>query len=270
MKSILVGPGRAGVALSLRLVDSGHSVVGVLGRDEAASRIAVTSLGSSLLDWETDLPPAELLLVAVRDDAIAPVAQRLASLVGSVDAAVHLSGLKPVSELAALDGPMLGSFHPLQTLPTAEVGARRLEGAWAAITSADDFLADRLFALATSMGMHPFELEDEVKPLYHAAAASAANYPLAALAMAKKLFEAAGVPYEAAAPLVAAVIENAAELGPVAALTGPVARGDVGTVTAQLAAVAEAAPELLDAFTAFARLAATTAGTDGVLSEVLQ
>ena len=64
---------------------------------------------------------------------------------------------------------MLGSFHPLQTLPDPEIGATRLGGAWVAITADSDLFADRLFALAASIGMHPFELDDAAKPLYHAA-----------------------------------------------------------------------------------------------------
>ncbi len=87
--------------------------------------------------------------------------------------------------------------------------------------------------------------------------------------MAERLFVAAGVPYEAAAPLVEAVVANAADLGPIAALTGPIARGDVGTVRAQVEAVAAAAPDLLDAFKAFGRSTARTAGTEGLMAEVL-
>ncbi|NIR35990.1 MAG: DUF2520 domain-containing protein, partial [Actinobacteria bacterium] len=108
----------------------------------------------------------------------------------------------------------------------------------------EDYLADRLFELATSIGMHGFELDDSDKALYHAAAAAAANFPLAALAMSRNLFEAAGVPFDAAGPLVEAIVANAFEMGPADALTGPIARGDVGTVAAQLAAIRDAAPDL--------------------------
>ena len=126
------------------------------------------------------------------------------------------------------------------------------------VTANEDYLADRLFALATSLGMHPFELHDEAKPLYHAAAAAASNYSLAALAMSHRLFEAAGVPFSAARPLVEAVVANAFDLGPQAALTGPIVRGDLGTVRSQLAAIEATAPDLLEAFKAFGRLTAAT------------
>jgi predicted short-subunit dehydrogenase-like oxidoreductase (DUF2520 family) len=269
MDLILVGPGRAGLALSLRLSDSGHSIVGVIARDRAAADIAAARLDSVPLSWEEELPSADLVVVAVRDDAIAPVAERLAPVSSRVESAVHLSGLAPVSALGGLDGPELGSFHPLQTLPDAEVGASMLEGAWGGVTADSDLLADRLFALATSIGMHPFELDDAAKPLYHAAAAAAANYPLAALAISERLFAAAGVPFEAAGPLVAAVVANAMSMGPHDALTGPIVRGDVGTVRAQLAAIEEAAPDLLEHFKAMGRATAAVVSTDAI-NEVLQ
>jgi predicted short-subunit dehydrogenase-like oxidoreductase (DUF2520 family) len=146
----------------------------------------------------------------------------------------------------------------LQTLPTPEAGAARLAGAFIAVTASEP-LQERLEGLARSLGATPFPLRDDAKPLYHAAAAAAANFPLAAFAMASDLFESAGVPWEAAKPLVEAVVANAFELGPRVALTGPVARGDVATVAAQLDAVAESNPAWQVTFARFvASLAALT------------
>jgi predicted short-subunit dehydrogenase-like oxidoreductase (DUF2520 family) len=261
MDFILVGPGRAGLALSIRLNESGHRPVGVLARDPAAARQAAHRFEVEVLGWGKELPPADLLVLAVRDDAISEVASLLAPHVGVVESVVHLSGLTPVAALESFSGQMIGSFHPLQTLPTPEVGAARLVGSWVAITTREDYLADRLFEMATSAGMHGFELDDDAKAVYHAAAAAAANFPLAALAMSKRLFDSANVPFEAAAPLVQAVVENAFAMGPVQALTGPIARGDVGTVRAQLAAVRDAAPDLVDDFVAYVRATARVAGT---------
>lgn len=269
MDFILVGPGRAGQALSIRLAEVGHRMVGVLARDPAIGASISARFDATHLDWDEVLPVADLLVVAVRDDAISDVAARLATKSSAVAAAIHLSGLAPTTELAAFEDQMIGSFHPLQTLPTPEAGAARLEGAWVAITARDDYLADRLFELAQSAGMHGFELDDDAKALYHAGAAAAANYPLAALAMSRRLLTAAGVPFEAAGPLVRAVVENALDLGPVEALTGPIARGDVGTVQAQVAAVAETTPDLLEAFLAWARATAAIAGTEQTMQEVL-
>ncbi len=269
MDLLLVGPGRAGTSLAIAAGAAGHRVTGVLARDAVAGATAAERFDCPALAWDADLPAADLLLVAVRDDAIGPVAERLSGHAAAVEGVVHLSGLTSVAALAPIGDLPLGSFHPLQTLPTPEAGAARLAGAWIAVTTDDNLLGDRLFTLAASMGAHPFEVADEAKPLYHAGAAAAANFPLAALSMSRRLFEAAGVPFEAAAPLIRAVVDNALAMGPEAALTGPVARGDVGTVAAQLAAVRAAVPELATDFAALVMAVARVAGTEDEMGPVV-
>jgi predicted short-subunit dehydrogenase-like oxidoreductase (DUF2520 family) len=270
MDLILVGPGRAGLSLSLASLEAGHRVVGVLAREPAEARAAAGRLGAEPLSWDANLVRADLLVVAVRDDAIEAVADRLAHRAAAVEGAVHLSGLKSAGALDAIAGPPVGSFHPLQTLPTPEAGASRLAGAWIAVTSNDDLLSDRLFSFAASLGARPFELDDGAKPLYHAAAAAAANFTLAALAMSRQLFEAAGVDFAAAEPLVRGVVDNALAMGPEQALTGPAARGDVGTVRAQLAAVRAFSPELAEDFAAMVRATARVAGTEDQIRQALE
>ncbi|MCJ7726283.1 MAG: DUF2520 domain-containing protein [Acidimicrobiia bacterium] len=271
MKLLLAGPGRAGRSLFSRAAAGGHEISGVVARNPSAASAAAADLGTVAIGWDAPLPACDLLVIAVRDDAIGEVAAHLAPAASEVRAAVHVSGLTPVATLAPLAGTCaIGSFHPLQTLPDPVTGAARLQGAWMGVTSDDDMLSDDLFRLARSMGGHPFELPDTAKALYHAAAAAAANYPLAALAMSRRLFEAAGVPFEAAEPLVRAVVDNAFAFGPEAALTGPIARGDVGTVAGQRAAVEASVPELLDDFLAFGRAVARVVGTTDQFGEVLQ
>jgi predicted short-subunit dehydrogenase-like oxidoreductase (DUF2520 family) len=271
VKLLLAGPGRAGRSLFKGAVAAGHEVVGVTGRNPDAVAEAAADLGAQSLSWDAPLPEADLMVIAVRDDAIADVAAHLAPLASGVRATVHLSGLTPVIALQPLASTCaIGSLHPLQTLPDPDAGAARLDGAWVAVTGDDDMLSDDLFRLARSIGAHPFELPDDAKALYHAAAAAAANYPLAALAMSRRLFEAAGVPFEAAAPLVRAVVSNAFEFGPEASLTGPIARGDVGTVAGQRTAVEESVPDLAEDFLSFGRAVARVAGTTEEFGEVLR
>ena len=270
MDVILAGPGRAGLALCLAMVEAGHHLVGVLARRfEGLEAASATLPVGRWLEWHEPLPGADLLLVAVSDDAIAEVAGRLAPFAGAVGGAVHLSGLTSVGALGPLACP-IGSFHPLQTLPNPRDGAARLRGAWVAVTTADDALFNRLVGLARSIGCRPFALADDRKALYHAAATAASNYPVAALAMARRLFEAAGVGFGVAEPLVRATVDNALALSPEAALTGPVARGDAGTVAAQVEAVRRAAPDLAEDFVAFVRATARLAGTEGALREALE
>ncbi len=270
MRIVLVGPGRAGMSVAMAAAAAGHTVAGVVGRtDESAQR------GASLVDAQPltigdALPEGDLLVIATRDAVIAAVAGRLAESNLSIPGVVHLSGLSPVSVLAPLAdaGLHVGAFHPLQTLPTPEAGAARLAGAFVAVT-AEPPLSETLTELATSIGATPFMLDDDRKPVYHAAAAAAANFPLAAFAMASDLFKAAGVPWEAAQPLVAAVVSNAFELGPRAALTGPVARGDVETVAGQLEAVASSNPEWRVTFARFVESLAALTGRSEQFESVL-
>ncbi len=261
MRIIIVGPGRAGMSLAAAAQSAGHEIAGIVGKERAQAITAAEPLGAASFTTADELPPAELLIIATRDAAIAPVAGELAPSAGAVEAAVHVSGLTPVSALARLEqvGLDVGSFHPLQTLPTPEAGASRLGGAWVAVT-ADEPLRSRLHELAMSMGSRPFDLSESAKATYHAAAAAAANFPLVALIMASDLFAAAGVPFAAARPLVEAVVANAFDLGPRPALTGPVARGDVATVRGQLDAVARTAPEWVGTFSSFVLDVARLAG----------
>jgi predicted short-subunit dehydrogenase-like oxidoreductase (DUF2520 family) len=116
------------MSLGTALVRCGHGAVGTLARSVEAASQAAQQLETEPLSWNEDLPRADLLILAVRDDAIEEVAGRLASRCRAVRFAVHLSGLKPVTDLASLStvGLMVGVFHPLQTLPNPEDGAASL------------------------------------------------------------------------------------------------------------------------------------------------
>lgn len=258
------------MSLAMAAAAAEHDIAAVVGRSFDSAQRGAKVVGGVPLTINDRLPQADLLLVATRDGAIAPVADHLAKSAPAIGAAVHMSGLTPVDALGALAaiGLETGSFHPLQTLPTPEAGAARMAGSHIAVT-AGPALAARLEAFARSLGATPFILEDDAKPLYHAAAAAAANFPLAALAMAGDLFAEAGVPWEAARPLVEAVVANAFDLGPRAALTGPVARGDVDTVAAQLRAVASSSPEWRVAFARFVESLASLVGRSEQFESVL-
>jgi predicted short-subunit dehydrogenase-like oxidoreductase (DUF2520 family) len=260
------------MSLALAASAAGHDIAAIVARSGAAAHDAAVAVGSTPLAIGVELPPTDVVIVAVRDDAISAVAAALAGSVARCRAAVHVSGLAPVSSLEALAaaGLSIGAFHPLQTLPTPEAGAARLDGAWIGITAEVPALRERLEMLARSMNAHPFALPDAVKATYHAGAAAAANFPLAALAMASDLFEQAGVPWAAARPLVEAVVANAFELGPRAALTGPVARGDIDTVKGQFDAVYRDAPEWRATYAAFVQVLARLAGRVDTFEEVIE
>lgn len=230
MRLIVVGPGRAGGSLALAADQAGHEIVGVLSRHD-------NTLGFPALEWDTELPEADVVILSVRDEAISEVAARLAPFVSNAGVVAHLSGFTPTLALREIKerGTAIGGFHPLQTLPDPQTGSRALADAFVAI-GGDPLGVDVLTHLASSLGMKPFRLDDSARPAYHAAAAAAANFVVTALAVSADLFESADVDPAVSRPLVERVVANVFEKGAAASLTGPIARGDIETVIGHLEA----------------------------------
>jgi predicted short-subunit dehydrogenase-like oxidoreductase (DUF2520 family) len=203
---------------------------------------------------------ADVVVIATPDAAIGAAAALVAPVVRADALVLHLSGARGLDALDALAavGCRLGALHPLQSLPSAEIGVTRLAGAYAAVAG-DPEVAD----LARSIGMRPFAVADDARAAYHAAACIVSNHLVALMAQADACTE---VPLEVFLPLVRATVENVAVLGPDDALTGPAARGDAATVAAHLTAIPEDEREL---YRAAARRAARIAATGSTLAEVL-
>jgi len=236
----IVGAGRMGQGIGLALAAQGWDVTLVSRTPKTlppAVRVVVGDLGRAVA-------AAPLIIIATPDDVIAGAAAALAAT-GAVSpghAILHVSGLLDRSALDALSetGAALGSFHPLQTIADPASAAGRLRGAFAGIEGDEQALAAAR-RLAEALGMTPVELGRGAKPLYHAGAVFAANYTTALAGVAEKLAVAAGVPAAAAPHLYAPLFEGAAgnltQLGAAHALTGPVRRGDLGSLRAHLAAL---------------------------------
>lgn len=255
MKLIVVGPGRAGGALALAAQAAGHEIVGVLSR-RAEDRW-------ERLQWDTRLPEADVLFIAVRDEAIPEVAARIAAHVADIGVVAHLSGFTPVLALHEIQerGTAVGGFHPLQSLPDPEAGAQALAGSFVGIDG-DQLGVDLLTHLASSLGLEPFRLDDEARPAYHAAAAAAANFVVTALAISGDLFRSAGVDPRVSRPLVEVAVANVFEKGPRASLTGPIARGDIETVIGHLTAAHEVSDHVGRQFKLMAEATTIRAGRE--------
>jgi predicted short-subunit dehydrogenase-like oxidoreductase (DUF2520 family) len=147
----------------------------------------------------------------------------------------HTSGGTPLS---ALD-PHTRRFsvHPLQTF-VLERGPEQLDGAWAAVSGESEEAVDVGLRLAETLGLHPFELADSDRPLYHAGAVFAASFLVTLHEAAAQLLTTAGAPAEALEPLMRRTIDNGFKR------TGPFIRGDYGTIERNIAAIHERRPEL--------------------------
>jgi predicted short-subunit dehydrogenase-like oxidoreductase (DUF2520 family) len=222
----VIGPGRLGTALAAAVRAAGLTVAGPLGRRDAVPDGARTVL--------LCVPDAEIAAAA----AALPAAGAEGRLVG------HCSG---ATGLAVLAGHEAFSLHPLMTVP-AGAPATVFAGAGAAIDGSTPRALAAAEALARAAGMAPTRVADADRAAYHAAASIAANFLVTLEGAAERLAATAGVDRALLAPLVRAAVENWAERGAAAALTGPIARGDEATVARQRAAVEERTPELLALF----------------------
>ncbi len=206
-----------------------------------ATGVEVSLLGRTRQREDTRV--ARLVLVATPDDAIGGVAADLAraGAIDSTQVVLHLSGLLDRLALHALadTGAGLGSFHPLQSIADPATARERLTGAYAGLEG-DERALEAGAALAATLGMRPVRLQPGAKPAYHAGAVMVSNYAVVLAAVAERLARGAGVPsLEAGAmylPLMWGAVANL-PLGPVAALTGPVRRGDAATVRTHLSAL---------------------------------
>ena len=231
----LVGPGRAGTALSLALVARGWDAVTVAGRDPDAESVlkAAAALGARAVPLTEAGTGTDVVIVATPDDTIADASAALAPSLRAGALVLHLSGARPLDEFDALTRARpdveVGALHPLQSLPSGEVGSARLAGSWCAVDG-----PPAVERLALSLGMRPFRVAPDQRVRYHATACVASNHLVALLGQVERLAADAGVPLDAFLPLARATIDNVDELGATRALTGPVARGDRATVAAHV------------------------------------
>lgn len=236
----IVGPGRMGQGLALALIGCGRRVT-LLGR---GPRETVAPFLWPADRWAAALNECDTILVATPDAAI-PVAAGQLLATGAMAArhvVLHLSGLLDRSALAVLEptGAALGSLHPLQTVADSRTAPERLRGAFAGIEG-DARAVAAGEALALSLSMRPVRIPSDGKADYHLGATFVANYAAALLAIGQQCAERAGIAEALATqlyrPLLAGAAGNLVALGPVAALTGAVRRGDVATIRAHLARV---------------------------------
>jgi predicted short-subunit dehydrogenase-like oxidoreductase (DUF2520 family) len=266
----IIGAGRMGQGLGLALKRRGYKVV-------LCSR-SPREVVPPLVLHQGSLPEAtvgaELVLIATPDDAIGQVAEELAAnqAVSHDQVVLHLSGLLDRKALFPLaeSGAGCGSFHPVQSIADAGTAAERLKGAYVGIEGDERALvaAERL---ANTLRMLPVRISAESKPAYHAGAAFVANYTVALVGVAERLARSAGVPADVAGrlylPLLAGAVANLSSLGPAAALTGAVRRGDVHTIQSHLDALG---PEDRELYRIVARAAALLAREAGLSESSLR
>ena len=274
-RTAVIGPGRVGTALAMGLHNAGYEIVAVAGRGQAdldafVARVPTATAMSAVEAGRS----ADLVVVAVPDDALQVLAREVARDEGVAEGSrwVHVSGghgpeiLKPVR----LAGAAVAACHPAQTFPDPDSGLAALPGAsWAVTASESDLGWARV--LVTDLRGSPVTVPARSRTLYHAGLTVGSNATATVVTLARDLLLGAGVEDPAAflGPLVTTSAGNAADSG-AATLTGPVRRGDAGTVAAHLEQLRETLPEAVDAYVALSRLALGYARRAGLDSDEAQ
>jgi predicted short-subunit dehydrogenase-like oxidoreductase (DUF2520 family) len=274
----IVGAGRVGRALGRGLREVGWKIGTVVTRSDASARRAVRFIGAGTPHGglTRQVLNCSVILIATPDSAVRDVGEELARIgAEELDGKIvlHTSGALDASSLDAVRafGAAAASMHPLQSF--SGVGAPQLEGKVFAIEG-DAAAVRKARQIARALGGAPLQIEGEKKPLYHAGAAMAAGHVLALVEAAAHLLMSVGMnrreAVRALLPLTRQVLQNFERLGPRAAWTGPLARGDYGVVEAHTKALQNAPKEFSDAYEAVNRLAALVLAQDtaGTLAEL--
>ena len=266
----VIGPGRAGTALARALARAGHEVT-------AAAAVSATSKArvrhnfphAELTEPAQVIEDADLVLLTVPDDVLPGLVDGLAKTGAPYPGRllVHASGVHGIRVLdpATRAGALPLALHPVMTFTGRDDDVDRIKGVCFGVTAPEP-LRPAAEALVIEMGGEPVFIAEENRHLYHAALAFAANYLVTLVAEAADLLRKAGAgnPDRMLGPLLGAALDNALRFGD-AVLTGPVARGDDGTVAAHVAAIQAAEPGALKAYLALARLTADRALAAGLL-----
>jgi predicted short-subunit dehydrogenase-like oxidoreductase (DUF2520 family) len=267
----IVGAGAVGTALGVALRRAGWPVGAVASRD-AGRRDQFRRLvdgARGFAEAHALLDEVELVILAVPDDAIGPLAAGLRLYSGQ--AMVHTSGALGAEILAPAmaAGTQVGTFHPLVAFADTERAVAALQGATVAIEG-DDELAALLARMAEAIGAQPVRLAPGSKSAYHAAAVLAAGGFVALLDAIAELGRVAGLDEAGSlaiyGPLIEQTLGNARALGIRASLTGPITRGDRGTLEAHLATLRAHAPGALALYRAAADREIRLAQERGALS----
>jgi predicted short-subunit dehydrogenase-like oxidoreductase (DUF2520 family) len=239
----IIGAGKVGIALGHALRKKGFRITAVSSRRDASLETAKRYIGPEPL-YTTDnrqvLMMADVIAITTQDREIKNVADQLAGCPERLDGVTvfHTSGAHASSELSPLGkkGAHLGSLHPLQTFPDIDAGITVLPETYIFIEG-DEHALEILQPLAAAVGAEPVRIEGENKVLYHLSAVFVCNLLSALLYSGQSITERIGVDLRFFYPIIRATLNNIEIKGPLLSLTGPVVRGDAGTVESHLVAL---------------------------------
>ncbi len=270
----VISAGRVGAVLGAALARAGHPVRSVSGlSSRSLARAAELLPGAAVRAPDEVAEAADLVLLAMPDDVLAGTVRGLVATgsIRSGQIVAHTSGasgvgvLAPVTEVGAL--PL--ALHPAMTFTGGSEDLDRLGSCCFGVTAAegDDAAWHVAEALVMEMGAEPVRVPEAARPAYHAALVHGANHLMTLVTECAEVLAAAGVPSgeRLMAPLLSASLDNALRYGD-RSISGPVSRGDVETVRANIAAITQLAPASAPAYLALARRTTARARDAGILT----
>ena len=266
-----IGIGVVGTALAESLAQHGYEVAAVYSRDrQSADRLAAQlPSAKSVTTPQAVADLAEITFLTVSDDAIASVAESIRWKLGRT--VVHCNGAASLDILRPAEdqGARVGAMHPLQSFASVAQARKNIPGSAFAVEASTEQLQSILNDMVATLGGVPLALSGS-KVLYHASAVIASNYLVTLLNAASELWNHLGMSQDeglrALLPLVRGTVENLEAVGLPDALTGPIARGDVGTIKRHLAALGDVGPELLSMYKQLAQQAIPIALSKGTIN----
>lgn len=255
---VIVGAGVVGTALAYLLKEKGYAVVGIASRTKESADKAASFIGGNTPTTtapEEVVPKADLVFITTSDTAIQGVCDQIAGKGGfrPGQIVVHTSGALPstILQKAKGKGALIASAHPLQSFADAQAAMKIIPSSIFSIEG-DQEAIPPLEELIKTLGGIPLPIETRHKPVYHAAAVVASNFLVTIAYLSYTMYEVIGIPQREAAqvllPLIKGTVNNIEQLGPVKALTGPIARGDVNIIRGHLEALKELDPRFMDIY----------------------
>lgn len=245
MNFSIIGAGKVGTAIGYKLINRGYSLQAFCTRNRTSLDQASYYLGNKgTLDVRQAAGDSGLLMICVPDHEISNVAQHIAVSDMTGKYVFHASGSlgNEALEAARSKGAFVGSIHPLQSFADVDSAIKDLKGTYFGVTASSEGLAMAL-KIVSDLDGFPIEIDNDNKPLYHAAACIASNYLVSLFAAAQKAVLKAGVgPDDSVKPIVklmTSTLRNIEISGPHNALTGPISRGSLQTVKDHVEALQE-------------------------------
>lgn len=261
----IIGLGKVGSSIGYLLKQAGYNIVAVVDQSEEALRKNIVYTNGKPFSHSSEIDvDADCFIITTGDDQIRKACEELAPRLKTGSIVIHMSGAGSLDLLQAAGkaGAKTGSIHPLQTFSDIEAAIRILPGTVYGVT-VDPELKNWADGLVRSIGGVPFFIAGRDRALYHAAACIVSNYFVSLMYMAEEIYRILGLNEQEARqafwPLLTGTIQNIEQKGSVPSLTGPIARGDLGTLEKHLEAIEANIPSLLSVYRELGKVTADVA-----------